>query len=394
MGDVEQKAKVAREMVAFDPHYWKSLVSRQWQALHLEEQVRANEARGSQTACSHQILTETFWLLGNTADFAAIDRRLRDLKASIAASELESTAGEQDPEDGSWGRCYSEWFFKVDASIDHVLLDPERAPERPMRLLDRVNSPEKLASYFASVAVSDIARTGIDHRREFNEMLADLTRLILHDWPRGYAWHPRLKETLMDLLLHKFRNRDTAWWGESYVRNGHVEFVDDLSMTYHVVTYLKGDVPDLDVMVNTLLALKDEPYPVGWRNSGRYSNHHNMDVVTLLRFGWPYLKPEQKQAAAAEIDKMLRWCLAESLQADGSFRQEPGDDSIEEVTYFGVEFLARTGYFDPSRRFWTGAKLPDSQSARRSILAFIEKHHAAGGAGGEYYRGALKDLEP
>jgi hypothetical protein len=119
-----------------------------------------------------------------------------------------------------------------------------------------------------------------------------------------------------------------------------------------------------------------------------------MDVVSLLRFGWPYLKAEQKQMASAEIDKMLRWCLRESLQADGSFRPQIGDDSMEELTYFGVEFLARIGYFDRSRRFWTTDDLPGGEAARQKIVAFIEKHLATGGAGGEYYRSALKDLTP
>jgi hypothetical protein len=392
--DLGQKAKVDREMLAFNPGYPKSVLSREVQALSLAAQVRTIEASGRKTSCSHQILNETLWMLGHTAEFSRIDARLRDLKASIASPEREGIADEQDPEDGSWGRCYTEWSFKLDASLDHLLLDPDKTPPLPMRLLDRVNSPEKLTAYLTSISVSDIPRTGIDYRREFNETLSNLVRLILRDRPPGYPWHPQLKQTLLDLVLNRFRNPQTAWWGERYVRNGRVEFVDDLSATYHIVSYLKGDVPDLGVMVNTLLAVKDEPYPVGWLNGKGYSNHHNMDVVSLLRFGWPYLKAEQKQMASAEIDKMLRWCLRESLQADGSFRPQIGDDSMEELTYFGVEFLARIGYFDRSRRFWTTDDLPGGEAARQKIVAFIEKHLATGGAGGEYYRSALKDLTP
>jgi hypothetical protein len=392
--DVDQKAKVAREMLAFDPHYLKSLFSRAAVAQALANQVRANEARGRKTSCSHQILNETLWMLGHTASFAKIDGRLRDLKASIADPGHESVADAQDPEDGSWGRCYTEWSFKLDASLDHLLLDPDKTPPRPMRLLDQVNSPEKLTAFLTALSVSDIPRTGIDSRREFNETLGNLVRLILRDRPPGYAWHPQLKQTLLDLVLHKFRNPDTGWWGERYVRNGRAEFVDDMSATYHVVAYLKGEVPDLDVMVNTLLAVRNEAYPVGWLDHGGYANHHNMDIVSLLRFGWPYLKPEQKQLASAEIGKMLRWCLRESLQADGSFQQQPGDDSIEELTYFGVEFLARVGYFDRSRRFWTAEEFPEADAARQRIVGFIEKHIDTGGAGGEYYHSALKDLTP
>jgi hypothetical protein len=379
-------------MMAFDPDYLKSMLAREPEARSLAAQVRAIEASGRKTSCSHQILNETLWMLGHTADFARIDGRLRDLKASIASPEAEGIAEEQDPADGSWGRCYTEWFFKVDASFDHLQLDPDRTPPLEMRLLDRVNSPEKLTAYLTSISVSDIPRTGMDHRREFNEMLADLVRLILKDWPRGYQWHPQIKKTLLELVRNRFRNRETGWWGERYVRNGRVDFVDDLSMTYHVVTYLKGDVPDLGIMVNTLLALKNEPYPVGWLDGKSYSNHHNMDVVSLLRFGWPDLKAEQRQMASAEIGKMLQWCLRESLQEDGSFRQTPGDDSIEELTYFGVEFLARIGYFDRSRRFWTADDLPGTEAARQKIVGFIGKHIGTGGAGGEYYRSALKDL--
>lgn len=391
--DVGQKAKAMREMLAFDPDYLKSVVAREAEIRKLAAQVRDNEQHGRKTSCSHQILNETLWMLGSDPDFAKIDERLRDLKASIANPDREGIADQQDPQDGSWGRCYDGWSFKLDASFDHLMLDPEHAPPVPMHLLDKVNSPEKLTAYLTSLSVSDIPLTGINHRREFNETTGNLLRLILKDLPRGYSWHPQMKATILDLLLHKLRNTETAWWGESYVRNGRVEFVDDLSTTYHVVTYLKGDVPNLKGMVNTLLLLKDEPYPVGWLDGTHYANHHNMDVVTLLRFGWPYLKPDQQQAASGEIGKMLRWCLAESLEPDGSFRHQEGDDSIEEVTYFGVEFLFRVGYFDPSRRFWTTGDFPRAEEARQRIVDFIEQHIGTGGAGGEYYQTALRDLK-
>src|ERR1035441_1567617 len=94
-GDLGQKAKVEREMVAFDPDYRKSIRAREAEALSLAAQVRANEARGRKTSCSHQIMNETLWMLGHTADFARIDGRLRDLKASIASPERESIAHEQ-----------------------------------------------------------------------------------------------------------------------------------------------------------------------------------------------------------------------------------------------------------------------------------------------------------
>ena len=179
------------------------------------------------------------------------------------------------------------------------------------------------------------------------------------------------------------------------MRNGRVEFVDDLSITFHVVSYLKGNVPDLAKMVNTLLAVKDLPYPVGWLRRGlHYSNHHNMDVVVLLRYGWPYLSDSQKQAVSAEIRKMLRWCLTESLQPDGSFRLEAGEDSMEEQNLLSESrSWPGSGYFDKSRRFWTTEQFPDAAAHRDAIQAFIDETQSSGGAGGGYYKDALDELK-
>jgi hypothetical protein len=391
--DLEESAKIDREMVAFNPKYVELDRKHKSIVRELERQVLARETAGESTACSHQILTELDWLAGDTADFARADRRIADLTAVLADPAREKMALQQD-KDGSWGACHDEWFFKLDASYDHLSKE-ERFPQPklPYRFLDRVNSPEKLRAYFDALWQSDVARTGVDNRRAFNESMSNLLRLIIHNQPSTYQWHPRLKETLLDFVLHRYRSPETGFWGTTYVRNGRTEFVDDLSITFHIVSYLKGDVPDLNKMVNTLLAVKDLAYPVGWlRGRGGYSNHHNMDVAVLLRYGWPFLNDSQKQDVAAELHKMLRWCLTQSLQPDGSFRTEAGEDSIEEQTYFGVAFLARIGYFDPSRRFWTTEDFPDAESRRQAILAFIAKHRASGGAGGGYYQDALDEL--
>jgi hypothetical protein len=234
----------------------------------------------------------------------------------------------------------------------------------------------------------------VDHRRELNESLSNIMRLILHDRPGGYAWHPQLKETLMDLILHRLRNPETGYWGESYVRDGRVEFVDDLSVTFHVISYLHGDVPDLPKVIDHTLAVKDLEYPIGWLEDEHYVNHHNMDVVTLFKLGWPHASDAQRTAMATEINKMLHWCLTETLQPDGSFKrsQADGADSLEEVTAWGVAFLDRIGFFDRSNRFWTNQEFPDAEGIRQRIIANILQHRATGGAGGGYYEDALNEL--
>ncbi|MGC2111758.1 MAG: hypothetical protein WA655_19735 [Candidatus Korobacteraceae bacterium] len=395
--DLEYRQRARQEFTIFDHSYAHSRAERVKQVRALGKQVFARETAGQPSECSHQILNEIAWYLGYTADFKAVDRRLADLQNTLAHAEMEAKAAEQDPADGSWGACYTQWFFKLDASFDHLreLTAKGERPKYKPRFLDRINSPEKLRAYLTAVSISDIADSGVDHRREFNESLADLLRLILDGAPKGYRLDRGLRPTMMKLIREDFRNPATAWWGERYARDGKLEFVDDISITFHVVRYLNGDVPELAKVGETALAVKDLDYHVGWLEDGQYTNHNNMDAVVLFKYSWPYLDPERKRDLTAEIRKMLDWCLRESLQADGSFKLEPDDqDSAEEQTYFGVAFLSRVGFFDKSARFWTTENFVQAPEVMQGIRSYIVQHQRSGGAGGEYYRNALKLLEP
>jgi hypothetical protein len=165
----------------------------------LREHVYKREASGRNTSCSHQILNEIEWLITQTADFSRVDQRLHDLELSLADPERESQAKEQDPADGSWGRCYTEWFFKVAASYDHLEKQPNRNQKAILepRFLDWINSPDKLMDYLTSVSVSNIPHTGVDHYREFNESLSNLMHLILRWRPKDYD---RVGQRPFDLL--------------------------------------------------------------------------------------------------------------------------------------------------------------------------------------------------
>jgi hypothetical protein len=379
--------------ISYNPRYPELRAERIRRAVSLGKRVIQMEAREQNTTCAHQILTETKWLLGDSADFRRVDQRLDDLENILEHPDLEDTATRQDPADGSWGRCYTEWFFKLDASYEHLNQSATRnlEPDLPLRILDRINSPTKLRDYFARVSVSDIARDGVDNSRELNESMADLMRLILWDRPKGYRWDPRLKHVLMDIILHRLRNPETGWWGERYAVNGHTEFVDYLSLTFHIVRYLDGKVPELQRVVETTLALKDLNEPSGWLSDGHFTDHNNMDVAVLFQFGWSTASDSQRQAMAEQIQKMLDWCLTQSLQADGTFAQG-GDDSIEENLYFGVAFLSRIGFFDRQRRFWTHRDFPEAPEIRQRIIRSILRHRESGAVGGTYYEHALQEL--
>jgi hypothetical protein len=97
--------------------------------------------------------------MGDAMEFKGVARRISDLEALAAHPAEEAKARRQDPEDGGWGQCHSVWFFKVNATFDHIT-NPAYAGGRPhysLRLFDRVNTPQKLTRYFDSLSTSDIA---------------------------------------------------------------------------------------------------------------------------------------------------------------------------------------------------------------------------------------------
>jgi hypothetical protein len=365
-----------------------------WAELHqLDEQVLALERAGQKTRCARQILDEADWLLDSTHDLERIAERLTALRSALRNPSALNAADEQSEADGSWGRCYTEWFFKLDASFGEIseLDDRDQVPKYPCRFLDRINSPEKLTAHLNQLLISDVEVDGVDRGREFNETVANLLRLVIHGEPKNYAFHPQLAETFLDFLMNTARNRDTGYWGEWYKTGERITKTDGLSLTFHIISYLKGEVSDWPKVIDTTLAIKDKRYPNGWLSHRGYANHHNMDVVVLFRYGWKHATPGQQEAIRTELRKMLDWCLKESLQPDGSFRIREGE-SMEESSYFGTAFLARIGYFDRARRFWTDEEFPGAAEAKQHIAGFIRAHLDSGGEGGSYYRDALAEL--
>ena len=61
-------------------------------------------------------------------------------------------------------------------------------------------------------------------------------------------------------------------------------------------------------------------FPAGPRMSGHYENHLNWDLVIVFRYAWPSLDEATRARVRDHIQRMLDWCLAQSMQSDGSFR--------------------------------------------------------------------------
>ena len=96
------------------------------------------------------------------------------------------------------------------------------------------------------------------------------------------------------------------------------------------------------------------------------TNHHNYDVVTLLRLGWEHADDQQRTLARQEIEKMLAWCLAESIEPDGTFKLND-ESTLGGAFYFGTAFLNEIGYFNKANRFWTDEEFPEADALRVKI---------------------------
>ncbi len=391
--DVTANAKLEADFTAFDPDYAGKRAARIVELRALSDAVLGRERRGEATACSHQILFEAGSLLLATADFKTIDARLSELRETLAHPDREKRADHAGV-DGLWGACNDAWYLKLYDTYDRLekAAPDEPAPHALPKFLDSVATPDALSARLLTLATSDVRATGVDHEREYNDTLATLLQMIVRGRPENYTVDPALKQRMLELVTGELRNPETGWWGERYVRDGKTEYVDDLSITFHVVSYLKGRVPDMPRVIDTALALRSLDYPAGWLWKGEYWNHNNMDVITVFQLGWSQAGAAQREATAAEIQRMLDWCLTQSLQPDGSFKPRLPDLSTEDAEYYGVEFLVRVGYFDRSKRFWTARDYPEAPAVKAQILGYLRAHAATGGAGGDAYKGAMADL--
>lgn len=378
-------------LAANDP-VWESRDQARYK--ELRAQVLAREERGEKNLPAHQILFELGWINSSTRDTARFQRRLDALAAAMKDPANQSAVDVQSPADGSWGKWYTEPFFKLAASYEQIsqLASRGELPRHPCRFLDAFNAPERLTAHLDSLLISDLAADGVKRRRELNETISDLLRLIRRRQPANYVYHPKLEAAMMDWLMNTARDPATGYWGGWYRRDGRVEKTTDLSITFHIISYLDGEVPDWPRILDTTLAMKDRAYPTGWLSSGAYLNHNNMDVARIFELGWKHASDTQRAAIRVELKKQLDWCLRDSLRPDGSFVVLEADDSVETSIYFGTLFLVRVGYFDRARRFWTDAEFPRAQNDRAHIVRFIRDHQYTGGEGGTYYRSALAAL--
>jgi hypothetical protein len=366
------------DLVAFDPQYRQRKRAADDEYDRLKEDLIAQQRRGRKTSCARQVLNEAKWYTHSTARFADAHRRLNDLRQILAAPRDPHDGG-QLAADGSFGCCTEQWFLRLDDAVDElaVLGMTWSEPEHPLTLLERINGPEKLRAYLDSVRISDTARTGVDSRTELNHATSALARFILwqgtaREIPTKYDLHPGLKGAFL-AYLDEWQDPGTGFWGTWYrTADGRLVKTSDLSITFHLVSYRGGRVNQWPRIVETTLAMRGGEYPYGWLEDGRRSNHHNYDVALLLRLGWTHATDAQRAEIRREVDRMVAWCLTETIEPDGTFKVLD-DNTLGGAFFFGVAFLNEVGYFTPANRFWTDRAFPEAEALRTRVLGRLNE---------------------
>jgi len=360
----------------------------------LKKELFENEAAGKKNIPAHQILTEAEWLNRESQDYLRLAERIEALRKAIDDPANLTAKDEQSPIDGAWGKWYTEWFFKLIATHEQLsaLAESGEQPKYPLRFLDKINSPDLLKEHLEKLLISNPEVDGIKHRRELNETLSVLVRMIIRDKRNVYNFHSGLRQALLD-FLEEARDPKTRYWCDRYATKYSPRCIINLSTTFHIISYLNGNITDWPKVIETTLSIKDKAWPSGWLAPCGYVNHHNMDVVELFRLGWVYADKQQQEAIRKEIKKMLTWCLNNSFQQDGSFKLiEDEDDNIETSVYYGTSFLVRIGFFNKKNRFWTNEDFSESNLIRQKIENFIKSHMESGSEGGLYYSSTLEEL--
>lgn len=350
--------------------------------------LAADQKAGRNRECSNQIFLEAKWRALYTGDFNALDKRIRDLEKSLQTDD-QSYATQQSAADGSWGACYQQTFMKVEASMLalQAMFDRQVSPKYAINVMPQLRNGNDAIAMLKALLVSDVANEGIDHRSELNA----LTTYAAQFGFKSY-WQPYLEDRVQGLLrdrdpggidkiraemrafLNSWQDPETGYWGAWYRINGRLYRTIDLSITFHLISYLKGDVHYWPQIIDTTLKIEGEPYPYGWRYKGGLNNHNNYDVVKIFRYGWPHMAPDQRNRVRKVMAGMLDWTLTHSLQSDGSFK---GDQdffsSVASDYYFGVSFLDEIGYWRADNRFWTN----DDWRGSRATCLRIRQHLAS-----------------
>jgi hypothetical protein len=340
-----------------------------------EEILAEHEEKGRDSSCARAVQMEARWRISCTSDYGkavgAVDRLKKQMDALDDGTE--PTTLMQDGE-GSFAPCTDVWFLKLDRSTDQ-LLARTWSWRLPPVFLDQIDDPMRMVAYLQDLCWSDVARCGCDNRKELNLAISVVARLVMRGGQAGYVAHPGAVPAF-ERFVQDWQDPETGFFGMIYIlENGEQVATKDLSLTFHMGRYVPHLIRDWPRLVDTLLAMKDLRYPQGWLENGKMTDHNNYDVVELFARGWNRMRPDQRRAACREIDKMLDWCLQESVMPDGSIGRPDKGDMVPDSYYFAAAFLDTIGFFDREKRFWTETdyRFDDADKIRAAMLNQISR---------------------
>jgi hypothetical protein len=346
--------------------------------------IRARHGAARGTWCVEQRINEAEILL----QYSARDAQVRDAIARIDAADASGAyASPAQAPDGSWGPCRDAWFARLDDTVDALGVINERPPPRgdpvqPLRFLEEVDSPDKLTALLKGLQVSSIAQTGFYQRPALGSVEAGVGQLVYKESLRALAAahgaafldDPAYCRALTT-FLDDMQDPATGYWGPWVeTRNGVVKLAD-LSLTFHAVSYRKGDVNMLQKLAGTTLAIRALPYPYGWTYRDRDNAHNAYDVAKIFHRAWSVMSQDQRDQASEALASLLAWVLSPaSIRPDGTvvgdetFYTSPGA-----ALSFTVSFLAEVGYFrdpaDPRPAFWTTRDFPEAPATCAALKA-------------------------
>ena len=377
------RTMLEQQFSLFEPNYAELKAQRLAKLRPLEDRLYALQAGGDPMFCSAHMLNELRWLLQSSTQWSRIDKQIWILKLSLEDKE-QDFAMSQESHDGSWGVCYDEWFKKLDPMIQaiNMMAGKDVALEHTeLQFLQPIDTAPELTAYLENIRVSDIARTGLNRRDELGAVTSVMAEIVFKEYVQDYiARHvkgldlgPDYTQAFRD-FIDDWQDPETGYWGPWYQVGDELRKATDLSFTYHIIAYRKGDVAHWDRIVATTLAMEDQEYPFGWRYRGQLTNHNAYDVVRILQLGWPHMDEAQRTDAAAAIQRMLDWSLTESLQDDGTFVTPGGfDSSVSDAQYYGVSLLTKAGYCSTKPPFWTDRSWPDAHATCCRIAARLDR---------------------
>jgi hypothetical protein len=353
----------------------------------LKDEIVRRQRNGINVACSYQIYRELRWRKSFTRDTFRIRELIEVLKKSLESQKDESFAEKQDPRDGSWGSCFSDWFLKVWATAEHDFSTGKL--QYPATFLDQINAPDKLNSYLESVLTNDYLNTGIFNRVPADDSISGLGRLILKNNSLPYSWHPLIKEAYLN-FLDKWQDPRTGMWGLDFNLGFGIKVrTEDTGITFHILSQRQCQVNHLDKLARAMLALKEVNFPFGWKLNGHNENHMNMDAARNFHCAWDSSDEATRKLIAAEMRRELNWSLRESLLPSGEFKLSELDDTLGDAFENGVGFLFQVGYFKKKNRFWTDEDFPEAEDLKKKIIQRIHEIGTADSA----MKSALSYLE-